>query len=66
MEVRLNNKPLALPHPMSVAELIEMQNIPGAGTAVAVNGKIVRREDREMRMLNEGDDIIVISAAYGG
>ena len=66
MEVRLNNKSLMLPHTMSVAELMDMQNIPSAGTAVAVNGKIVRREDHDSRLLNEGDDSIVISAAYGG
>ncbi|MCM1005692.1 MAG: sulfur carrier protein ThiS [Prevotella sp.] len=66
MEIKLNSKPLTLDHSINVAELLEMQKISTGGTAVAINGKIVRRSDWEMRMVNGGDDIVIISAAYGG
>lgn len=66
MEIRLNSKPLTLPHAMNVAELLELQKIPSADTAVAINGKMVRRDDWPLRLVNGGDDIIIITAAYGG
>lgn len=66
MEIRLNSKLRELPHTMSVAELLEREKIAAAGTAVAINGKMVRRPDWPARLVNEGDDVLVISAAYGG
>lgn len=51
---------------ISVAELRKLENIPSAGVAVAVNGKIVRGADQESFILSEGDDVVIIGAAYGG
>lgn len=36
------------------------------GVAVAINGRIVRKPQWSTRMIEEGDDIIIINAAYGG
>ena len=36
------------------------------GVAVALNGRIIRRENWESTYLNDGDDILIINAAYGG
>lgn len=66
MQITLNSKPKQLPHSISVADLITRENIPAPGTAVAVNGSLVRKDNWTERMLCEGDDVIIISAAYGG
>lgn len=66
MEIRVNSRLRKLDCGMSVAELLRADGVPSAGTAVAVNGKIVRRTEWEARLVCEGDDIIIIQAAYGG
>lgn len=50
----------------TVAQLMEEMQTPVQGTAVAVNGKVAKHADWDGLMLNEGDEILVISAAYGG
>lgn len=50
-----------------LSELLSSEGVIGkGGVAVAVNGNIVGKKDWEARMLMEGDDIIIINAAYGG
>lgn len=66
INIRLNSKLCELPYMMSVAELLTHEKVPSAGTAVAINGKIVRRHEWENRMLSGGEDVIIIQAAYGG
>lgn len=66
MKIFLNNKEMQLPLPVTLEELLLQENIPSAGTAVAINGKVVRRNDWTTRILNDGDNIILITAAYGG
>lgn len=66
MEITVNSKTRKLDCNISVAELLRGDGVPAAGTAVAVNGKIVRRPEWETRLVCEGDDIIIIQAAYGG
>lgn len=67
MKITVNGKIREAEPCCSVAAFLasEGMNAPG-GMAVAVNGKVVRRPDWDSRILNEGDDIIIISAAYGG
>lgn len=66
MNIILNNKEMQLPMAISVEELLLQENIPATGTAVAINGKVVRRDHWATHILNEGDNIILITAAYGG
>lgn len=50
-----------------LSELLSSEGVIGkGGVAVAINGNIVGKKDWEARMLMEGDDIIIINAAYGG
>lgn len=51
---------------LTIEEMMAEENIPPGGTAVAVNGKLVTRENWGLRKLQEGDRLTVISAAYGG
>ncbi len=67
MRVYVNDQPKMLPVTVeNIADLLEHLSIKTAGTAVAVNGKIVRRENWPVSNLNEEDKIMIISAAYGG
>lgn len=66
MKITLNNNELMLPHTISVEDFLLERNITSAGTAVAINGVVVRRADWGLRLINEGDNIILITAAYGG
>ena len=40
--------------------------MPAEGTATALNGNFVKRELRPTTILQEGDEVVIISAAYGG
>ncbi len=67
MTITLNSKERELAHPVNVATLLEQENLLGkGGVAVAVNGAVVRKPDWETRLLADGDDVLIISAAYGG
>ena len=67
ISITVNSSPRELEFPISVAELLRRENIstPG-GVAVAVNGKVVRKADHDSRLIADGDDVIIINAAYGG
>lgn len=66
MEITINGQKRQTADGQTIEQLmIEMQT-PEQGTAVAVNGKVVKRADWSAAALKEGDEILVISAAYGG
>lgn len=67
MKITLNNEPVNLPDEnMTVSDLLVWKHIPAGGTAVAVNNRLVRTDMRGSTMLNEGDSVTIISAAFGG
>lgn len=51
---------------LTVAGLIEIKNLPGRGMAIAVNNKVVRKNDWESTALADGDKVTVITAVCGG
>ena len=51
---------------ISLERLAELKNIPARGTAIAVNGTLIPASNWSAYMLNDRDDVIVVSAAYGG
>lgn len=66
MTVILNNVPAEVPDGCTVAQLAEVQQLPAAGVAVAVNDRLVRRNSWDSHILSPGDRIVLIKAAYGG
>lgn len=67
MIIYLNGKLLNVPEEHStLAALLEWQNVPTKATAVAVNNKIVRRNDWPFHRLQSEDQVTVINAAFGG
>lgn len=66
MEITVNGQKRQLVDRQTVQQLMEEMQTPVQGTAVAVNGKVAKRADWEGFILKDGDEILVISAAYGG
>lgn len=67
MTILFNHQPIKLPTEVrTVDEFIKFRNIPSQGTAVAINNKLVKRDQWAVKTLNDMDNVTVISAAYGG
>lgn len=66
MKLTVNSNEFVAPDDYTVSQLVARLNIPSAGTAVAVNGKLVPQLMWPETKLRHGDDILIISAAYGG
>lgn len=67
MHITINGRPELLDGATTtLRQLAESHSIPPAGTAIALNGKVVSADKWDVTVLNEGDSLIVISAAYGG
>ncbi len=67
MKLRLNQKEILIgQHQISIAELIEMNQLPSFGIAIAVNNKVVLKADWHTTMLHDGDSVTVITAVCGG
>lgn len=62
MRIWLNGEELRVAQQATVAHLVEAQ----PGVAVAVNGRIVRRQEWVTRVLEEGDRVEVVHAVQGG
>lgn len=51
---------------VTIEKILALRGFPAAGTAVAVNNKLVRKENWSMYKLREDDSMTIISAAFGG
>ena len=50
----------------TVAELAAKQKLPEKGVAIAISNNMVPRTEWNNRLLNEGDDIVILKAFCGG
>lgn len=67
MKITINNVAITLPSDITnIARLAEYKNIPVQGTAIALNGKLIKADKWCVTPLSNGDTLLVISAAYGG
>ena len=66
MEINVNGESCQITPNVTVSQLVEKLNIPAGGTAIAVNGKIVKKDTWDSTHLAENDNVTVIRAAYGG
>jgi sulfur carrier protein len=69
MNIQVNNKPVAVDEHATLEALVaSLDNIPTGcgGMAVAVNDELVHRTEWASHTLHEGDQVLIIKAAYGG
>jgi len=65
MQINVNNKPLSTTA-TSLSTLATELSLPEKGVAVAVNNKMVPRNQWEQTPLSEGMSVVIIKAACGG
>lgn len=64
--VTVNQQPVSLPDPCSVADYLTQNGIVGKRLAVELNQEIVPRSDHPRQMLADGDSLEIIHAIGGG
>lgn len=65
MEILINNEKKET-KATNVSELAAELTLPERGVALAINNRIVTRNAWEETSLNEGDNVTIIKAAFGG
>lgn len=67
MEITLNNnKEVIQEVNISMADLIRIKNFTFKLIVTKVNGKLVKKEDRNKVMIQEGDNVTVLHLISGG
>ncbi len=65
MRISINNEE-HVTDAVTIAALAEELQLPERGVALAVNNSIVPRATWADRVVNEGDSVTIIKAAFGG
>ena len=66
MKIYINQKEIEVQDSISVKELLDMQQISIEGTAIAIDNKLVPKNEWTDRILTEGNKITIIRATFGG
>lgn len=66
MKITINSNPIEVPEKATVAVALAAAGYDGKGVATAVNGEVVPAGERAEAVLKEGDNILLITAFYGG
>ncbi len=67
MVISINDEEKVVKPNLSIKKLLDELELSNTqGMAVAINNQIVFRENRETTKLQEGDKVLIISAAKGG
>lgn len=63
--IKINNEPVQTTA-RTVADLAAERSLPERGVAIAINNEMVPRTEWTNRLINDGDDIIILKAFAGG
>ena len=66
MKLRLNGTDREVPGLATVADLAAWLQLPAFGSAVELNGEVIRRADHPTTPLKEGDRLEVVRLVGGG
>ena len=66
MKIYINQKEIEVQDNISVKELLDMQQIAIEGTAIAIDNKLVPKNEWNERILTDGNKITIIRATFGG
>lgn len=66
MIIQINNNTKSLPDKIFLSDLSELKDNDGNRIAVAVNGKLIKFEKWSATQLYDGDNVLIINAAFGG
>lgn len=65
MKIMLNNLPTVIKS-TTVEELHAELTLPDRGVAIAINNRVILRDNWSSATISEGDSVTVIKAAFGG
>ena len=66
IELVINGEPRSFPAPLTLAQLIELQDLAGKRIAIEKNGEIVPRSQHATTSLAGGDRLEIVVAVGGG
>lgn len=66
MRLVINGEPRQAPELLTVADLASWLELPGFGSAIELNGEVVRKADHPATPLAEGDRLEVVRLVGGG
>lgn len=66
MKIYINQKEIEAQDSISIKELLDMQQISIEGTAIAIDNKLVPKNEWDDRILTDGNKITIIRATFGG
>lgn len=66
MDIKINHKDYRVPEQCSLSEAIIAAGLSTSGIAVAINNEVVKVKDFDSTIINDGDNITIIKAFYGG
>lgn len=66
MKVLVNNIPTDVSEAAMLSTLLQQLNLPSTGIAVAVNNKMIPRQQWDSYQLQPDDTLVIIKAACGG
>ena len=66
MKIYINQKEIEVQDNISVKELLDMQQIAIEGTAIAIDNKLVPKNEWNDRILTDGNKITIIRTTFGG
>ncbi|EMI16947.1 ThiS, thiamine-biosynthesis [Rhodopirellula maiorica SM1] len=66
IQITVNGESVEIESSMSVQQLLETVDVPPNYLAVEVNADVVAREDYASTIVNEGDDVEVVTLVGGG
>lgn len=66
MKIYINQKEIEVQDNISVKELLDMQQIAIEGTAIAIDNKLVPKNEWNDRIITDGNKITIIRATFGG
>lgn len=66
MTIKLDGQPYELPPGTPLARLVASLGLAQSAAATAVNGVFVARGDREARLLQPGDAVLLVHPITGG
>lgn len=67
MKISLNNRPETFDaEQLTVQELIDKRNFTFKMLVTKINGKLVKKEDRDKAVIKDGDDVTVLHLISGG
>lgn len=66
IQVTVNGKPVSLEAPMTIEQLLVTAQVPPNYLAVEINADVVPRELHGEKLVNDGDEVEVVTLVGGG